>query len=128
MKIKQIYLKRLFQTATADDLKQICRDHKIKGFSAKKKSGLVELVLTSLSEEELKEVINEKEEKWISKGFDFRKEDVKTIKDLIARLSDTTCESSNLTIGDFISLNGGIVEDSFVGLMVKRATKLKKEK
>ncbi|MCK4382537.1 MAG: hypothetical protein KAW66_04505, partial [Candidatus Lokiarchaeota archaeon] len=70
MKIKQIYLKRLFQTATADDLKQICRDLKIKGFSAKKKSGLVELVLTSLSEEELKEIINEKEKKWISKGID----------------------------------------------------------
>ncbi len=70
MKIRQTYLKRLFQTATADDLKQICRDHTIKGFSTKKKSGLVELVLTSLSEEELKKVINKKEEKWISKGID----------------------------------------------------------
>ena len=63
-------MKRLFQTANADDLKQICRDHKIKGFSTKKKSGLVELVLSSLSEEELKDVVSEKEEKWISKGIE----------------------------------------------------------
>jgi len=70
VKIKDTYLKRLFQTTTADDLKQICRDHNIKGFSTKRKSGLVKLVLTSLSEEELKEVVNEKEEKWISKGID----------------------------------------------------------
>ncbi len=54
----------------ADDLKEICRDHKIKGFSTKKKSGLVELVLSSLSEEELKDVVNEKERQWIAKGID----------------------------------------------------------
>lgn len=60
----------------------------------------------------------------LKRKSDFRKEDIKTIKNLIARLSDTTCETLNLTPGDSISLNGGIVEDSFVGIMIKRATKL----
>ncbi|MEE9379195.1 MAG: hypothetical protein V3V33_14315 [Candidatus Lokiarchaeia archaeon] len=87
MKIKETYLKRLFQTATADDLKQICRDHNIRGFSTKKKSGLVELVLTSLSEEELKEVVNEKEENWISKGIDnaFNNQNIRDFLEYIAK-------------------------------------------
>ena len=66
----EIYRKRLFQSATLEDLKQICRDYNIKGFSKEKKSGLVELVLVSLSEEELKEVAEENEKKWIKKGIE----------------------------------------------------------
>jgi len=57
---------------------------------------------------------------------DYQKEDVKTIEILIARLSDTACETLNLAIGDNISMNGGIVEDSFIGIMIKRAAKLVK--
>ncbi len=47
----------------------MCRDHKIKGYSAEDKSGLVELVLDSLSEEELKEVVKNYDRKLIPKGI-----------------------------------------------------------
>lgn len=57
----EVYLKRLFHTATSENLKQICRDYKIKGFSRENKSGLVNLLLASLSEEELKEIADKKE-------------------------------------------------------------------
>lgn len=66
----EVYLKRLFHSATSENLKQICRDYQIKGFSRETKSGLVDLVLISLSEEELKEVTDENEKKWIKKGIE----------------------------------------------------------
>ena len=59
-----MYKNRLFYTATSENLKQICRDYHIKGFSRETKSGLVELLLISLSEEELKEVADDNEEKF----------------------------------------------------------------
>ena len=55
------YLKYLFQSLNADDLKQICRDFGIKGYSKFKKSELVEFILDSLAEEELKDLLEQKE-------------------------------------------------------------------
>ena len=55
------YLNYLLQSLNLDELKQICRDFNIKGFSRYKKSELIEFLLDSLSEEELEVVINQKE-------------------------------------------------------------------
>ncbi|KKK44238.1 hypothetical protein LCGC14_0505430 [marine sediment metagenome] len=62
----------------------------------------------------------------LKKKSDYKKKDIKIIEKSIARLSNTICEKLNLTIGDGISFNGGVVEDSFIGLMIKRATKVQK--
>ncbi|MFX1324232.1 MAG: Rho termination factor N-terminal domain-containing protein [Promethearchaeota archaeon] len=64
------YLNYLLQSLNVDELKQICRDFNIKGFSRYKKSELIEFLLDSLSEEELEEVINQKELGIISDEID----------------------------------------------------------
>jgi len=61
------YLKYLLQSLNADDLKQICRDFGIKGFSKFKKSELIDFVLDSLAEEEQKDLLEQKEGDIISK-------------------------------------------------------------
>jgi len=63
------YLNYLLQSLNVDDLKQICRDFEIKKFSRLKKSELVEFILDSLSEEELEELIVQKELEIISDGI-----------------------------------------------------------
>ncbi|MBY8981030.1 MAG: Rho termination factor N-terminal domain-containing protein [Candidatus Lokiarchaeota archaeon] len=55
------YLDFLLQSLNVDDLKQICRDFEIKGFSKFKKSELIEFILDSLAEEELKDLLEQKE-------------------------------------------------------------------
>ena len=40
------------------------------------------------------------------------------------RISDATFDSLSLKPKDTISFNGGVVEDNYIGLMVKRATKV----
>ena len=61
------YMKYLLQSLNADDLKQICRDFGIKGFSKFKKSALIDFILDSLAEEELKDLLEQKEGDIISK-------------------------------------------------------------
>jgi hypothetical protein len=60
------YLKYLLQSLNADELKQICRDFEIKGFSKFKKSELVDFILDSSAEEELKDLLKQKEGEIIS--------------------------------------------------------------
>jgi len=55
------YLKYLLQSLNADDLKQICRDFGIKGFSKFKKSELIDFILDSLAEEELIDMLEQRE-------------------------------------------------------------------
>ncbi len=55
------YLKYLLQSLNIDGLKSICKDYEIKGYSKFKKSELVDFVLDSLAEEELKELLEQKE-------------------------------------------------------------------
>ena len=55
------YMKYLLQSLNANDLKQTCRDFGIKGFSKFKKSELIDFVLDSLAEEELKDFLKQKE-------------------------------------------------------------------
>ncbi|MFW9818289.1 MAG: Rho termination factor N-terminal domain-containing protein [Candidatus Thorarchaeota archaeon] len=64
------YLKYLLQYLNNDDLKQICRDFDIKGFSRLKKAELIDFILDSLAEEEFKELLNQKEIEILSNGID----------------------------------------------------------
>jgi len=64
------YSNYLLQYLNNDDLKQICRDFEIKGFSKLKKSELIDFILDSLAEEELKELLKQKEIDIISEGID----------------------------------------------------------
>ncbi len=64
------YLKYLLQYLNNDDLKQICRDFEIKGFSKFKKSELIDFILDSLAEEEFKELLQQKEIEIISNGIE----------------------------------------------------------
>jgi len=63
------YLNYLLQSLSVDDLKQVCRDFEIKGYSKLKKSDLAEFILDSLSEEELEDLIKQKELDIISDGL-----------------------------------------------------------
>jgi len=64
------YLKYLLQYLNTDDLKQICRDFEIKGFSKLKKSELIDFILDSLAEEELKDLLKQREIEIVSSGID----------------------------------------------------------
>jgi len=74
------YLNYLLQSLNVDDLKQICRDFNIKGFSKWKKVELVENILSFLSEEEQKELIKEKELEVISNSLDLAIKKIKGIE------------------------------------------------
>ena len=63
------YMKHLLQYLNVNDLKQICRDFDIKGFSKFKKSELNEFILDSLAEEELEDLLQQKELEIISDGI-----------------------------------------------------------
>ena len=64
------YLNYLFQSLKLDDLKQICRAFQIKGFSKLKKTELIEFILDSLAEEEISDVIKNRELEIISSEID----------------------------------------------------------
>lgn len=61
------YLKYLLQSLNTDGLKSICKDFDIKGYSKFNKSELIDYILDSLAEEELKELLKQKEVEIISK-------------------------------------------------------------
>jgi len=63
------YLKYLLQSLNAEGLKSICKDFDIKGYSKYKKSELIDFILDSLAEEELKELLKQNEEEIISKDI-----------------------------------------------------------
>jgi hypothetical protein len=62
-------LKYLLQSLNAEGLKSICKDFDIKGYSKYKKSELIDFILDSLAEEELKELLKQNEEEIISKDI-----------------------------------------------------------
>jgi len=63
------YLNYLLLFLNVNELKQICRNFEIKGFSKLKKVELIEYILDSLAEEELKDLIDQKELEIISEGI-----------------------------------------------------------
>ena len=62
----KIYLNYLLQSLNVNDLKQMCRDFELKGYSKLKKTELIDFILDSLAEEELKELVEQKELEIIS--------------------------------------------------------------
>jgi hypothetical protein len=66
----KIYLSYLLQSLNVNELKQICRDFEIKGFSKLKKTELIDFILDSLAEEEIKDLLKQKELEIISKEID----------------------------------------------------------
>jgi len=74
------YLNYLLQSLNVDDLKQICRDFNIKGFSQWKKVEIIENILSFLSEEEQKELIKEKELDIISDSLDLAVKKIKGVE------------------------------------------------
>jgi hypothetical protein len=64
------YMNYLLQSLNVNELKQICRDFEIKGYSKLTKAKLIEFILDSLAEEEIKNLLNEKELEIISKEID----------------------------------------------------------
>lgn len=66
----KMYLSYLLQSLNVNDLKQICRDFEIKGFSKLTKVKLIEFILDSLAEEEISELLKQKELEIVSKEID----------------------------------------------------------
>ncbi len=64
------YLNFLLQSLNVDELKQICREREIKGFSGLTKEKLIEFILDSFSEEEIKEFIKTKALEIVSKEIE----------------------------------------------------------
>lgn len=64
------YLKYLLQSLNLDELKQVCRDFGLKGYSKFKKLELIDFILDSFAEEELKDFLEQKEEEIISSEID----------------------------------------------------------
>ena len=64
------YLNYIMQSLNLDALKQLCRDFELKGYSKLKKLELIDFILDSLSDEELKELLKAKEIEIISEEID----------------------------------------------------------
>ncbi|MFX1339596.1 MAG: Rho termination factor N-terminal domain-containing protein [Promethearchaeota archaeon] len=64
------YLSYLLQSLNVKELKQICKDFQLVGYSKFKKAEIIEFILDSLSEEEMKELLKEKEIEIVSKEID----------------------------------------------------------
>lgn len=64
------YLSYLLLSLNVKELKQICKDFQLVGYSKLKKGEIIEFVLDSLSEEEIKELLKQKELDIISKEID----------------------------------------------------------
>ncbi|MFW9824498.1 MAG: Rho termination factor N-terminal domain-containing protein [Candidatus Thorarchaeota archaeon] len=115
------YLKHLLQSLNANDLKQICRDFGIKGFSRFKKAELIAFILDSLAEEELADLINQKELEIVSDGITLalkkiNGEDRETIKDIkIVNPKNHEVEirfkGFNWEIGSYLSITPDNIDD-----------------
>jgi len=63
------YLSQLLQYLNVNDLKAICKEFNIKGYSKLKKSELIEFILDSISEEEMNQLIELKELEIVNDGI-----------------------------------------------------------
>jgi hypothetical protein len=63
------YLTYLLPSLNVDELKQICRDYNLRGYSKLKKIELIEFILDSMAEEEMAELIKSKDPEIISNGI-----------------------------------------------------------
>jgi hypothetical protein len=110
------FLTYLLQYLNVNDLKQICRDFNIKGFSKLKKVELIDFILDSLAEEEMVELLEQKEVEIVSEGIDtainkIRGVDRETIKSIkIVNPEEHEIEilfkGMNWEITSFLSITG----------------------
>ena len=70
-------LNYLFQSLNVKELKSVCREFGLKGFSKLKKKELIQFILDSLSEEEIDKFIEEHELEIVSKGIEFALKKIK---------------------------------------------------
>ena len=63
------FLSYLFQYLNVNDLKSVCREFNVKGYSKLKKSELIEFILDSISEEEMSELLENKELDIVNDGI-----------------------------------------------------------
>ena len=57
---------------------------------------------------------------------DFKEENIKSIEKLIVRFSINIGREQNLSRGDRLTFNGRVEDNNFTGLILKRATKVRK--
>ncbi len=115
------YLKYLFQSLTVDELKQICRDFGIKGFSKFKRADLISFILDTLAEEEIEETIKQKELGIISKEINLaikkiNGEDRETITEIKIinpenHEIEITFSGFNWKVGSFLSITPNNIKD-----------------
>ena len=115
------YLKYLFQSLTVDELKQICRDFGIKGFSKFKRADLISFILDTLAEEEIEETIKQKELGIISKEINLaikkiNGEDRETITEIKIinpenHEIEITFSGFNWKVGSFLSITPNNIID-----------------
>ena len=63
----------------------------------------------------------------LKKKSDYKKEDIENIDELLIRVSQNLYSTDNFNLGDKITCNGGVNNDSYLGFMLKRVTGLKKK-
>ena len=115
------YLNYLLQFLNVNDLKQICRDFEMKGFSKLKRGELIEFILDSLAEEELEKFIKQKELEIISKGIEIAinkingndRESIRTIKIVNPDTHEVEIlfKGFNWEITSFLSITSENIED-----------------
>ncbi len=66
----RVYLNYLIESLSMEDIKQICREHAIRGYSGLRRDYLIRFTMDSLAEEEIRMVISNLEMKTINKGID----------------------------------------------------------
>ncbi len=115
------YLNYLLQSLNVKELKLICRDFLLKGYSGLKKSELIEFILDSLSEEEYNRLIYDKEIEIISDGIELAikkiqgkdREMIKEIKIMNPDLNEIelSFKGFNWEVNSFLSITEDNIEN-----------------
>jgi len=115
------YLDYLLQSLNVTELKQICKDFKLVGYSKLKKLELIEFILDSLAEEEITELLKQHELEIISKEIDLAikkingedRENIETIKIVNPNNHEieTTFKGFNWEITSFLAITKNNIEN-----------------
>lgn len=115
------YLRYLLQAMTVKELKQICRNFHLRGYSKYTKVNLIEFILDSLAEEEYKRLLYEKEMDIISEQIELAinkiqgkdREEVQEIRIVNPDLNEIelTFKGWNWEVTSFLSITEKNIED-----------------
>ena len=115
------YLTYLLPALNVKELKDICREYNLKGYSKLKKIELIEFILDSMAEEEMKALIKEREPEIISSGIDSAlekisgsdREHIESIQITNPNRHDIEIKFKgwNWEIGSFLSINEKNIDD-----------------